>query len=462
MFSSRSMIFLCLVLALVTTGVSWAGGTSGAQFLGVGVGARAMGLGGASVSLADDGTALFWNPAGLALVEGHLVSLAHVSWFEETTYQYATYSMPLGERAAFGAALEQGSVSWDNTGEGSFDASDFQGVLGYAARLRPNLGVGGSVKYISEALGDESAASYAVDLGVVYRLSERATFGAAARNLGPAISYVSDEDPLPATVVVGGSYAWKNLLLALDVEKVNDLDARTRFGVEYTPVPYLALRGGVVGGEESTLSSVMGGAGVRWDRWAVDYAYRPADIGGTHQFGLSAGFGGSAGLAAAGAADGPAGVREVNIPRSNLSVITDLAREAIAEAVQKSRLPNGSEVYTKQIEMHDASWLIQSLLLEELTGRGHSVMTGNLGAAVRGADGPPKYEIGYRIVSCETSYPRSWREWLVGTRKVERRTDVDIHFQLAETSGAVIWAEEIRRERREIIPGSRVAELVTP
>lgn len=34
--------------------------------VGMGIGARAAGMGGAFVSLADDGSALFWNPAGLA------------------------------------------------------------------------------------------------------------------------------------------------------------------------------------------------------------------------------------------------------------------------------------------------------------------------------------------------------------------------------------------------------------
>ena len=34
--------------------------------LGLGVGARAIGLGGAFSAVADDGSALFWNPAGIA------------------------------------------------------------------------------------------------------------------------------------------------------------------------------------------------------------------------------------------------------------------------------------------------------------------------------------------------------------------------------------------------------------
>ena len=33
-----------------------------------GIGARAMGMGGTAISIVDDGTALYWNPAGLARI----------------------------------------------------------------------------------------------------------------------------------------------------------------------------------------------------------------------------------------------------------------------------------------------------------------------------------------------------------------------------------------------------------
>ena len=73
-----------------------------------------------------------------------------------------------------------------------------------------------------------------------------------------------------------------------------------------------------------------------------------------------------------------------------------------------------------------------------------------------------QYEIVYRIVSCEVTYPRSWREWLVGAKRVERRSAVDIHFQLLDESRAIIWAGSENRERRDIVPGSRIADLSTP
>lgn len=435
-------------------------GTSGSQFLGIGIGARSMGMGGAAVSLADDGTTLHWNPGGLTLVGGHSLAVSHVAWFSDATYQYASYVCPFGERGALGLAVERGGVSWDNTGDGDFDAGDFSGVIGYGRRVSGGLGLGAGLKYLSSTLGEDSAASYAADVGVVYSPSRSVSFGAAVRNLGPGLTYRQSEDPLPTTLALGGSYRWRHLTLAVDVEKQNDLEAVPRLGVEYAPMELLALRGGYVGGGDSALSAFTGGFGIRWGgAWALDYAYRPSTLGGTHQIGLSTGLGG--GVAALGASspeeDEP-GVTAV--PKSNLTVISQLAREAIAEALDRMALPAGSEIYLSQVGQHDASWVIQSLLHEELTARGHVVMKGELAGG--GEDPvPPRYEIAYRIVSCGTTFPRAWREWVVGSRRVERKSRCDLYMRLSDARPAIVWAGSVERELREIIPGDRLSELST-
>jgi hypothetical protein len=286
------------------------------------------------------------------------------------------------------------------------------------------------------------------------------------------MNYMDESDPLPATFAVGGSYSFADVLLALDVEKVNDLQASTHLGVEYSPVKYVALRGGAVLDGDSAFSPVTGGIGFNWDdRWALDYAYRPSDLGGTHWLALSAGFGGAVPAPQPQAQiidGGGSAMREVAVPVSNITMLGGLIRELSRDAFEKMRIPEGSEVHIRQVDSHDANWLVQSIFLEELTARGHVVKTGAMpsgmagGGAVPGGNPTPAFEIGYRIVSCDVTYPRAWREWLVGARKVERRAAADIHFQLLDTDGAVIWAGSEHRERRDIVPGSRVADLSTP
>ncbi len=41
-------------------------GTTAAKFLSIDIGARAVGMGGAFTSIANDATAMYWNPAGLS------------------------------------------------------------------------------------------------------------------------------------------------------------------------------------------------------------------------------------------------------------------------------------------------------------------------------------------------------------------------------------------------------------
>ena len=52
-----------------------------AEFLKIGVGARPMGMGGSFVSLVDDATATYWNPAGLTQLEHKEAMGMHASQF---------------------------------------------------------------------------------------------------------------------------------------------------------------------------------------------------------------------------------------------------------------------------------------------------------------------------------------------------------------------------------------------
>ena len=54
------------------------------QFLLITPGARATGMGEAFVSIADDATATYWNPAGLAFQSQRQISVMHSNWLPVT------------------------------------------------------------------------------------------------------------------------------------------------------------------------------------------------------------------------------------------------------------------------------------------------------------------------------------------------------------------------------------------
>jgi long-subunit fatty acid transport protein len=55
-------------------------GTVGLKFLDIGVGGRALAMGEAYVAVANDASAIFWNPAGIAQLESGDIFLGYTDW----------------------------------------------------------------------------------------------------------------------------------------------------------------------------------------------------------------------------------------------------------------------------------------------------------------------------------------------------------------------------------------------
>src|SRR5436190_13262994 len=67
------------------------------EFLNIGAGARGLAMGGAQVASVKDGTAGYWNPAGLALVKDvPNVNVMHAEYFSQIgKFDYASVALPL-------------------------------------------------------------------------------------------------------------------------------------------------------------------------------------------------------------------------------------------------------------------------------------------------------------------------------------------------------------------------------
>src|SRR6185369_7483472 len=61
-----------------------------------GVSARAVGMGSAFVGVADDSSALFWNPAGLGGLDNVELALHHNSWLAGIIQETAVLALPMG------------------------------------------------------------------------------------------------------------------------------------------------------------------------------------------------------------------------------------------------------------------------------------------------------------------------------------------------------------------------------
>jgi outer membrane protein OmpA-like peptidoglycan-associated protein len=143
-----------VLLAVWLGAPAWAlaqAGYTSANFLKLGMGARAVGMADSFTALADDATAVYWNPAGLAQTPGTDISLTHTEYLQGTKIDFVALSQSLGDDGAVGAAFsglgvspfastqENSSGGYSGTGP-LVNVSDWSLSLAYANRLGRWLG----------------------------------------------------------------------------------------------------------------------------------------------------------------------------------------------------------------------------------------------------------------------------------------------------------------------------------
>jgi hypothetical protein len=170
------------------------------EFLNIGVGARALGMSNAYVATANDVTASYWNPAGLADMDTtHQLALMHSEYFAGIAkYDYGAFATRVDSTSAIGLTIVRFGVdNIPNTTElidangnidynriTTFSATDFALLVSYAKKLQiPNLRVGGNVKIIRRKVGDFAGAwGFGLDAGVRYSINKW-QFAAMARDV---------------------------------------------------------------------------------------------------------------------------------------------------------------------------------------------------------------------------------------------------------------------------------------
>lgn len=211
----RTLTALCLLCLLF--------GSASANFVEVETGARAMGMGGAFVAVADDVTALYWNPAGLAAFTGYQL-------FGMRTSVYSVDGLSEDSvMAAYSTGCHGFGVGWMRTGAEDLYNEDTI-VAGYGMRTPvAGLKVGAAVKrfsidapgydYYNDPAFDEGGdAAFAGDFGVLYHRAQW-SFGAAVRNLGePELQLLSttqetDLDPVVSELRLGTTYLFREVML---------------------------------------------------------------------------------------------------------------------------------------------------------------------------------------------------------------------------------------------------------
>ncbi|NGP88543.1 type IX secretion system outer membrane channel protein PorV [Aliifodinibius halophilus] len=224
-----------LSLLLLTVSISSAQvGITAVPFLQIEPDSRAAGMGNTGVALADNASAVFWNPAGLAFQKGNQISVTHSEWLPrfnaDLFYDYLVGKYHVKDIGTFGAHItylnlgEQIRTSTEGNNLGRFNSYELAAGLSYGLKLNENWSLGSGVRFIYSSLADgkvdeqqiNPGSSIGVDIAAMYQsntfkfLRQDANFNAGLNlsNIGPNMTYIDNgqKDPLPTVLRVGWAF----------------------------------------------------------------------------------------------------------------------------------------------------------------------------------------------------------------------------------------------------------------
>ncbi len=258
----RKERFILLVLLLSIPGLCWSQakvGTAGVQFLKVGVSARAMGMAEAFVGVADDASALYYNPGGLLQLQKPDHMFTHIVYPAGIQFEYLGTAWPVPKlQAAVGAHVTLlHTDEMDETtpeqpyGTGrTFTASDLAIGVTYSQRLTNKFSVGGNIKFIEERLADQKATGLAFDVGTYYNTGwKKIVIAMVITNFGPDMNFVDSPFPMPinfkfATSIRALEHHPHALIIAAEGWHPNDNLEQFNVGIEYGFMDMAFLRVG--------------------------------------------------------------------------------------------------------------------------------------------------------------------------------------------------------------------------
>lgn len=164
------------------------------EFLNIGVGARGLAMGSAQVASVNDGTAGYWNPAGLAGVKDQpSANLMHAEYFSGIgKYDYASLAFPMaGNRRTLGLTAirfgvddipntlflvePDGTINYNNIR--TFSSADYAFLVSLGQQFRKsdkrNMRVGVNAKVIHRSVGSFARAwGFGLDAGMQFQVNK--------------------------------------------------------------------------------------------------------------------------------------------------------------------------------------------------------------------------------------------------------------------------------------------------
>ena len=303
--SKTGTFVMCTVLAFLALSASSgvAANKYAGEFLTHGVGARALGMGSAFVAVADDVTAGYWNPAGIADATGRAVQLMHSETFGDiVNYDTGAYVHPIENGGVVAVTVvrlaiddipftdfeededriyyDEARITWESDSETAM-------LITYARTASDALRLGGNLKLIRKSIADYTCYGFGFDLGAKYDFWPGATLGANTQDATTTflswdtkererilptaklgVAYRMDVRSMDGAVTLAADadFRFENRQTA-DEYHVGAISADTHYGVEFLYRGLLGVRAGLAIGQ------MTAGAGVTLGGFTIDYAF---------------------------------------------------------------------------------------------------------------------------------------------------------------------------------------------
>ncbi len=306
-------------------------GAAGSQFLKIPVGARGTAMS-ANVSVVNDISSIWWNPAGLASVKTLGGYFSNTWLYAECSQMFAGLSIPLSSDFTVGASMNSfttGNIEYttihdDQGNRHYYQVADMALALSVAGYLTEDFSFGVNLKYISNSFASLNSSGFGFDVGALYNTGLYGlTIGFALSNLGTEFQYrgqnlqtlipvIQDMGlaPIDAEFKSGvysmplvfragiGSEIIKTedhaVTAAFDFITASDISEQFAIGAEYTFKNLISIRGGYQFNHDQY--GLSGGIGFQYEiggglHAGADYSINPTkDLGLVNRLSIRLGF----------------------------------------------------------------------------------------------------------------------------------------------------------------------------
>jgi len=308
-FSTERKFILC-VLAAASISICLLPGTAfsenrytpwAGEFLRMGAGAKALGMGNAYSAVEGDIYSSYYNPAGLAVMNGHQLAVSQRYMSMDRFMTHLAFGSRIGPDADF-------AISWIGAGTDDIQGRDLNGnptgllkdsrnsfAVSFAKSMGERISLGINTKVSLWKMAGEDAKAFGFDCGIILRPMSNLSASFVVRDINSRFTWkserwsqtISDADgqpmekvdklPLYYTIGLACRLLDDKLLLSAMTESVKDNPTGYDFGAAYTVMKALTLRGGIYNYTPSgglDYGSVTAGFSVQVTRSiGFDYAY---------------------------------------------------------------------------------------------------------------------------------------------------------------------------------------------